>query len=204
MVWTRRCIRFKGRIKKVDEIPSGEAVFKDDGAYHTARKKRIRKKSIVVLGWSLWIMFTTFYFFVFLGADELVWFFMPNGPPLVFLVGGIADLLLCMKMDSQVVIHEKGVLLKIPKGFIFNVTFLPFDQLNAIERKNKKLIFRGHRRKWIYWTILVDEIGEKGYEILMRRFEGWPEDQKPPRLFVYGADGHRVEEGGPLRETGND
>jgi len=202
MVWTKRTVLFKGRIKKVDVIPSGEAVFKDDEAYLTVRKERLRQKYLIVLGWSLWIFSTTFFFFVILGADDPWFFFMPNGAPLVFLVGNIMDLVLFRKMDSQVIIYDNGVLLRIPNKFMIIAMFLPFDQLNAIERKGRKLLFRGHRRSWLYWAILIDEIGDKGVETIMRRFEGWPVEQRPPRLVVYGPDGHRVEDGIPQRDTG--
>jgi hypothetical protein len=201
MVWTRRFILFEGRTKKVDEIHPGKPIFKDDARYQVTRRKKIRQKNIAVMGWSLWIISVTIFFYVILRATGPMWFLMANGPPLILLVGSIADLMQYRRLDSQVVIHEKGVVLKLPYRFMYLITFLPFDQLSAIERKNDQLIFRGHRRKWLYWVLQIEDIGENGVETIMKRFDGWPEDQVPPRLIVWGPEGRRAEKVKPVRKS---
>jgi hypothetical protein len=63
------------------------------------------------------------------------------------------------------------------------------------------LIFRGHRRKWLYWVLQIEDIGENGVETIMKRFDGWPEDQVPPRLIVWGPEGRRAEKVKPVRKS---
>ena len=81
-------------------------------------------------------------------------------------------------------LFENGVLYSTVLTIYLERYYLPYTEIKSIERKNDwvRLHFK-ETRGW--FAFRIEELGEKGYELLMDLFTGTESKGEPPKLIVY-------------------
>jgi hypothetical protein len=92
--------------------------------------------------------------------------------------------------DQLPVIYEQGILYSSIIGFNMIRIFMPYTELRPVVRKKEWIMLYPKDRRGKY-AFRIEELGEKGYEILIGLFNGtYSIDELPPKLHVYTDGGH--------------
>ncbi|NOQ54098.1 MAG: hypothetical protein GQ558_05790 [Thermoplasmata archaeon] len=179
------------RAKKSDPKDWGRVVYKNYEALKWSQDHRLRGGRILLA------IFLAFFIPVIIIEIRIVVdvgfhpaFLMMLSLPLIILGTRIYIYQIGKKVDQLPVIFEQGILYSAVPGVYIVRIFMPYTELKYIVRKKEWVMLypRGMRGKYAF---RIEELGEKGYEILMGLFDGTYSDEGPPKLNVYT-------EGGPI------
>jgi hypothetical protein len=176
---------------RYDSEEWGKVVFKNDQALKWSRDHRVHGGRI--------ILFIYLAIFVPLIILDVIFFTREGIQPTTMVLLFIPSLYIFAQhfsnrihrtADQLPVIYEQGILHSSIVGFNIIRIFMPFPELRNISRKKQCINLYPKDRRGRY-AFRIEELGEKGYEILMGLFNGtYSIEEWPPKLNVYTEGGH--------------
>ena len=173
-------------------------VYKNDEALRWSQDHRLRNGRILLfiyLAIFIPLAILDFLFFTGAGMEQatMLLLFIPS----LFIFVQLYTNSIHHKADQLPVIYEQGILHSSAISFYLIRIFMPYTELKHIVQKKEwvMLYLKGRRGKYAF---RIEELGEKGYEILMGLFDGTYSEGGPPKLNVYTEGGHVI-----TNESGN-
>lgn len=176
---------------KSDPKDWGRVVYKNDDALKWSRDHRLRGGRILLFIYlAIFIPMFILDILFFTRAGMQPWTMSLLLIPSLFIFVQLYTNSIHRKADQLPVVYEQGILHSNAISFFLIRIFMPYTELKYIVRKKEWVMLypRGMRGKYAF---RIEELGEKGYEILMGLFDGTYSDEGPPKLNVHT-------EGGPI------
>lgn len=178
------------RGKKSDPKEWGRVVYKNDDALQWSQDHHVRGgRGFLFILLAIYIPLIILVLLTFTGAGILPSMLMILLLPSLLIFIQLHSNRIQQEADQLPVVYEHGILSSSATNVYLIRIFMPYEELKSIVRK-KEWVYLYPRRSRGKYTFRIEELGEQGYEILLRLFDGTYSVEESPKLFVYTEGGH--------------
>jgi hypothetical protein len=174
-----------GKYRKAKDFNTGILLYTNYEAF-AKKKEGIKKGYWVITG--IFAILLIIEIAVTMSTGSFTFIYLPNIlVPFLLYVFHVESKLL-RNLDTGVSVHENGILSKVVAGGRIAEHFIPFTEIDRIERRESRLLcyLRGSKRKV---ALTKQDLGDEGFEFIFKWLRGEIDTKDQPRLVLYSAKG---------------